>query len=109
MVDTLVETDSRSIGVLDSPAYDVRDILPESLQELCLHGFFDDDEWEDLKRVFDLPHPATPHLTGHGLHIQRHENSNRYSPTLEVYGRAPEPPSMLKRPVGLLLSGHGPT
>ncbi|KAF2133481.1 hypothetical protein P153DRAFT_393298 [Dothidotthia symphoricarpi CBS 119687] len=81
----------------DEPAFDIRSILPESLQELYLEGTADDVEWDRLTEPFSRPSDATPHLTK--LRIA--------SEGRDVVGSAPRPQAMFDHPLQRLLDGHG--
>jgi hypothetical protein len=71
--------------------FDIRNILPESLEELYLHGsFFDTDgqyEWWAMERVFRVPNTMTPRLTLEKTCIRQIWNDE----TRERIGTADEP------------------
>jgi hypothetical protein len=87
--------------------FDVRNILPESLERLDLHGTFHNEgeyEWRAMERVFAVPNPATPHLTMENTSIRRTWNNE----TREQIGTAEEPVSMYEHPLlSTLFDGHG--
>ena len=89
----------------DAPAgFDVRTILPESLQELYLHGAFDDDDWENLTEIFEHANAATPNLDK--VCIRRHAAVWPHN-ILAVIGDAPDPGRTHQSPLARLFDGHG--
>jgi hypothetical protein len=61
--ETNLQHDEEQHGEIHA-AFDVRTILPESIEELYLYRHFDgDEEWERLENAFDAPSASTPHLT----------------------------------------------
>jgi hypothetical protein len=88
--------------------FDVRTILPESLEELALHGnFFDEDgrcDWQTMKRMFREPSPYTPHLTLAKTCIRSTWNDEARA----RIGTAEDPVDKYEHPLSLrLLVGHG--
>jgi hypothetical protein len=82
--------------------FDVRSILPESLQELQLQECFDDGEWKRYNEFFSVRHTATPNLTK--VRVQNISGSGQ---TIGVIGDAPPPIEFHLRPLAKLLDGHG--
>jgi hypothetical protein len=82
--------------------FDVRSILPTSLQELQLQEHFDDIEWKRFNDIFSVQHTATPNLTR-----VRVQNIDASGQTLGVIGDAPAPVEFHLRPLAKLLDGHG--
>jgi hypothetical protein len=80
--------------------WDVRTILPESLEALYVHGDFPGDdgeyEFENIRGVFEKPSPLTPNLSWEKTCIRR----LRQGVTRETIGGG-------ERPVALLMQGHG--
>jgi hypothetical protein len=88
--------------------WDVRTILPESLEYLYIHGNFPDDddgidEWDKMKSVFESPCPSTPNLAWERTCIRRY----RQGVVREVIGEAEEPIPMGSRLHAQLFEGHG--
>jgi hypothetical protein len=88
--------------------FDVRTILPESLEELALYGnFFDEDgrcDWQTTKRMFREPSPYTPHLTLAKTCIRSTWNDEARA----RIGTAEDPIDKYEHPLSLrLLDGHG--
>lgn len=93
------EEDSPPIG------FDIRNILPESLEELHLDGTtFDDDDWEQLTEIMDYPNAATPNLDK--MRIVRKEKMWPFK-LIDVFGDAPQDRSTYQNPITKLLEGHG--
>lgn len=90
-------------------AWDVRTILPESLEELYMHGAFDNDdggydEWEQVKDMFAAPSAVVPKLGLEKVCIWR----RRYAYSDDVIGTAVEPGALYEAPlVQRLFEGHG--
>ncbi|KAF2818485.1 hypothetical protein CC86DRAFT_364086 [Ophiobolus disseminans] len=89
--------------------FDIRSILPESLQELYLHGtFFDTDghyEWQAMERVFHHPNPMTPNLSLEKTCIRQVWNGGEIR---ERIGTADAPLSVDDHPLmHELFDGHG--
>ncbi|KAH7356207.1 hypothetical protein BKA66DRAFT_501680 [Pyrenochaeta sp. MPI-SDFR-AT-0127] len=84
--------------------FDIRTILPESLEELYLHGVFDDDEWEQLTIPLGCLNSTTPKL--HKMCIRRHGRNWPYEP-IETFGDAAMPPPSYYHQLAKLLEGHG--
>jgi hypothetical protein len=92
----------------DLEDFDVRTILPESLEGLALYGnFFNEDgrcDWQTMKRMFREPSTYTPHLTLAKTCIQTRWNDD----TRARIGTAEDPVGQYQHPLSLrLLSGHG--
>ncbi|CAO2658191.1 Nn.00g059140.m01.CDS01 [Neocucurbitaria sp. VM-36] len=87
----------------DKPAagFDVRDILPESLQELYLHGVFEDADWEELTELLKSPNPATPNIDK--MCIRNLGGGQPYV----MFGDAPPPRDLYSNPLARLFQGHG--
>jgi hypothetical protein len=81
--------------------FDVRTILPESIEELYLGGHIDvDEEWERLANVFDAPSASIPHLTMDKTCI------NRGGYGVQI-GNAERRSSIWSHPCIQLFEGHG--
>jgi hypothetical protein len=88
--------------------FDVRTILPESLQELYLHGtFFDTDghyEWQAMERAFLSPNSMTPNLSLEKTCIRQRWNDE----TRERIGTAEDPVNAYTDPLMTkFFDGHG--
>ncbi|KAF2126298.1 hypothetical protein P153DRAFT_389040 [Dothidotthia symphoricarpi CBS 119687] len=53
----------------EKATFDLREILPSSLEALHLHGDFDDAEWEAIKKILVGTRESVPNL--HNIYIQR--------------------------------------
>jgi hypothetical protein len=88
--------------------WDVRTILPESLEVLWIHDSFprDDgqDEWDNIVSVFESPSPSTPNLSWDRTCIRK----IRHGVTRETIGGGEEPVPVESQPLAGLLHGHGP-
>ncbi|KAF1842636.1 uncharacterized protein K460DRAFT_410034 [Cucurbitaria berberidis CBS 394.84] len=83
--------------------FDVRVILPESLEELYLHGTFDDEEWEELSGILASPNAATPNLDK--MCIRRLATEWPHD-AVAIIGDLPAPSRSL-HPLVRLFDGHG--
>lgn len=52
-----------SDNIMVQPLVDVRDVLPQTLELLHLHGQFEDDEWILMGETFKSPNPSTPKVS----------------------------------------------
>jgi hypothetical protein len=94
------------------PDLDIRETLPESLQELYLTGDFDEEdrEWERLTQPFGLQNDATPNLVkirvsgsvNGSISIQVPRESKVFT-----LGNAQEPSGVYAHPLFTLFEGHG--
>ena len=94
--------------------FDVRSILPPTIQELHLYGPFDGeqsdiqgsyDEWLQLRSVFSAPSAATPHLSEDSVCLRRCWNDGMHD---EIVGRAEQSPWLLRgHPLAWLFDRHG--
>lgn len=89
-------------------SWDVRSILPESLEEFYSHGKFDDDdgiydEWDQVVDLFSTPSLMVPNLSLDKICIRR-----RLAYGDDVIGTAEEPAAIYATPlVARLFEGHG--
>ncbi|KAH6872324.1 hypothetical protein BKA58DRAFT_143367 [Alternaria rosae] len=80
--------------------FDVRTILPESLEELFMNGYFDAyEEWDYMENAFKAPSAFTPRLTLEKTCIQNGDWSDRI-------GTAEAPDGVWSHPLGRLFEGH---
>ncbi|KAH7402327.1 hypothetical protein DE146DRAFT_653032 [Phaeosphaeria sp. MPI-PUGE-AT-0046c] len=90
-------------------AWDVRTILPESLEEFYSYGEFDGDdglydEWDQVKDLFNTPSPMVPNLRLEKTCVRR----QRPGYSEDVIGTAEEPNAIWASPlVASLFEGHG--
>jgi len=87
--------------------FDVRTLLPHSLEKLYLNGYFGDSdggyEWWTMERVFAHGNTATPRLTLENTCIQHKWN---YEARKQI-GTADAPPSGFDHPLlSTLFDGH---
>jgi hypothetical protein len=81
--------------------FDIRTILPESIEELHLGGDFKVfEEWERLENAFDASSASTPNLTLEKTCIQRGDWSDRI-------GNAEHRSGLWSHPLTRLFVGHG--
>ena len=70
---------------------DPRDNLPESLEYLWLDGVYEEEEWEQMKELFDTTNACTPRLTLDNTCIRRYVSGGNGRQSYPKYGRAVEP------------------
>ncbi|KAF2852739.1 hypothetical protein T440DRAFT_466326 [Plenodomus tracheiphilus IPT5] len=80
------------------PIFDVRDVLPKSLEKLHLHGQFDDDEWTQTRETLGVSNVSTPNLSLGSMRV------TRLRPR-DVIGAATK---LARTEVHRLIRGHGP-
>lgn len=79
---------SETIGLSCTPL-DIRDILPESLENLHLTGVFDPEEWEGVVGPLTVPNEETPGLTMDKIRVDgrvQNKVTRRDERTLVVVG-----------------------
>ena len=83
---------------------DPRDHLPDSLEELYLHGAFDQNEWMQLSQIFDGACAATPNLTLENIRIRNVSASRNGAGASLRIGAAKMPPRIFSHPLRKLLA-----
>lgn len=87
---------------LDS--FDIRTLLPESLEELHIYGLFDDDEWERMNKLIEGQSKLTPNLSK--IYIESTE-TDQYRVKKTEAGESL--PRIYDNPLRTYLDGHGYT
>lgn len=93
--------------------FDMRTILPPSLEKLYVHAFYDfesesrQDEWAFFEHMFDEPSTFTPKLTWQNVRITRTGHAN-WAATETCFGEAEAPVEHQDSWMAGLLRGHGP-
>jgi hypothetical protein len=92
--------------------FDMRTILPVSLQELYMHGGegISDEDWKHLWNIFKFPNAWTPNLRLENTCIQRfHPRFGTGMPSVDmsVIGEAAPPTPLHHRRLHQLMEGHG--
>lgn len=85
----------------EPPDFDVRTILPESLEELYLHSrFYEGDDWHLMADYFNSSSASTPNLTLDKVCIRKKIGTWRWD---VVFGNAPVPPDPTQSRLAALL------
>lgn len=75
---------SRRRRIVFTSDYDVRNLLPKSLESLHLEGAFIDPEWEDISAIFERPNDHVPNLSN--VYLERKPGTDIDDTTFAVGG-----------------------